>query len=39
MKKDNLITVEVKDEIIENSSNHLMGDSPTLKLKKNMRNR
>ena len=39
MTKENLIGVELKDEMIIDSSNHLMGDSPTLKLKKNMRNR
>lgn len=30
MMKDNFNNVEVKDEIIDNSSNHLTGESPTL---------
>lgn len=39
MIKDNLNTVQIKDEIIDNSSNHLIGESPSLKLKKPIRNR
>jgi hypothetical protein len=30
MMKDDFNNVEVKDEIIDNSSNHLAGESPTL---------
>ena len=39
MTKDNLNTVEIKDEIIDNSPNHLTGESPSLKLKKTIRNK
>jgi len=39
MSKDNLDILEIKDEIIENSPNHLTGESPSLKLKKTIRNR
>jgi hypothetical protein len=39
MTKENLISVELKDEMINNSSNNMAGESPSLKLKKSIRNR
>jgi len=39
MTKENLISVELKDEMIIDSSNNMAAESPSLKLKKSIRNR